>query len=316
MAKLLVPVLFSVLVFYMMYERPRLYHADLLTEIVQLEAVDSDRNRWIAEDLNICEPQAELALFEENTESNAGDSLCSSSDFRPASELQQEPILRLLPGTRAVLQWSLRSGLNIELHAKSGSSSAAELISAATGQKMELGPKIILHRPPQGDSLTAALTFPFEGYGVFGTDARLGVTGLLSQGQISAYEDTPLIGERYLVQNVELSLGDTVKFINDSNQNVPVKGFLRIALNDEGVEQGIYAIAYSNISGEAGASESGRIKVFRFGSEGYEFSPTLWARLQNAPDIILFVSFLGLIMALAEANSLILSFRSNKKNDE
>lgn len=293
--------LFSISIAYLMLPRARLYHADLQTGLVQLTTTQSEQNSWLLTDLNLCEIDIEQMLFaDEGTEA-----LCKSGEPLDLNSTYEEPVLELSTGTHTIVQWSLRDGLKIEL--KAGESGHVGTLTSATGKdKKLLGERVILSRPPQGDDLSRSLTLPFEGYSTFGTDVRLGTSALLSAGTISAYEDNPLWAERYLAGENHLSLGDTVRFIGSGSEDAVVKGFMRISLNDEGVEQGINVIAYSNVESAQGTRDSTRIKIFRFGSEGYQFSPTLWARMENAPDVILWVSALGLLLALKEVYATLL----------
>lgn len=305
-------ILFLIAIVYLVTPRARLYHADLQTSILTFISVKSDQNQWLLPDLSFCEIDLETMLFSE-----AGSAAqCIDGEPQKLNSLFQEPVLKLNPDVRSIIQWSLRDGLRMELKAPEGQRVGMIVSASGEGQKV-LGERVVLTREPAGEEPSRTLTLTFEGHSIFGTDARLGTTAMLRSGTISAYEESSfwLWNERYLAGENTLSLGDTLRFVDNHGNDAIVKGFMRISPNEEGIEQGINVIAYSNVEGAQGIRDSTSIKIFRFGSDGYVFSPTLWARLENAPDIIFIVSILGLLLALTEVYGRALGFFGSKPEE-
>lgn len=305
-------VLFLIAIAYLVTPRARLYHADLQTSIVTFTSVQSDQNQWLLPDMSYCEIDLEAMLFSEA----GGTTSCVDGEPQILRSLFEEPVFKLNPDVQSIIQWSLRDGLRMELKAPEGQSVGMIVSASGEGQKV-LGERVVLTREPAGDEPSNTLTLTFEGHSTFGTDARLGTTAMLRSGSISAYEESSfwLWNERYLAGENTLSLGDTLRFVDNHDNDAVVKGFMRISPNEEGIEQGINVIAYSNVEGAQGTRDSTSIKIFRFGSDGYVFSPTLWARLENAPDIIFIVSILGLLLALAEVYGRALGVFGNDPED-
>ena len=298
---LFVTVSFLAVVSFLYYPRDRLYHLDADTESVELQFIESTQNRWLLDEFfTLCELNETITWADEAIAASKQNSECKTVDLKQSSE----PILELNAGTIAYIEWSLYQGLNIELKSADESGHSAQLSSASSGKSIPLSRHVIIHRPASEKPIHPALTMPFEAVSVFGTDVRTGVRGILNSGNLSVYEDTLFWHERYLAGSNPLYPGDTIKFtteINGKDTDLPVKGFLRISNNEEGNETGIHVAAYTG-SADIDYRKT-KAKIFRFGTDGYNYSPSMWTRIENAPDIIIFISFFAIFWALMEVGS-------------
>jgi len=229
------------------------------------------------------------------------DNDCSKKNFIKVSSLISAPLLKPQSNTIASIKWTLDKGLVMDIK----STEDIKLYSESSNDFVNLGKKIVLSRLINSDTFSSVLMLPFEAISVFGTDVRPGVSGVLLNGTISVYEDVLVGRERYLAGQNQLILGDTVKFIKNidgTEKDISVKGFIRVAPNGDGNEQGMFIVAYSGLN-ELNF-RSLKTKIYRFGSNGYVFSPGLWTRIQNAPDMILLLAIIGILVAIIELISI------------
>ncbi len=287
--------LILILVYAILSDRNRLYHADLMTETANLLTVESNQNRWLITGFNLCSPIIEIDLFDDETEQESNSS-CNAG-FKPVNNLDDDPVFNIAANTSIQLSWSHLKGLVISVSNVQGS---VGNITNSLGDRLILPTMLALSRSNSVDRQYPPLNLTFEGTGEFGSDVRLGSTAVLNQGVISAYEQTPITHERYLLQEFSLTTGDTIRFEKTNGDAALMKGFFRVGLNSDGISSGMHFVSYSSSGTHADTEESDRIKVFRFGTDGYFFSPTLWARIESAPDIILLISGLGLVLGVIE----------------
>jgi len=257
----------------------KMYQINAETGFLKLHLSDSIQNRWDISEFEICQPNDNDFLFDDEQ---------SPFNCLPPQINQDELIINVNANTFASFNWSMSQGLQIELSAIKSVGS----LDIPSGEIELLGEKVLLHRKINNSS---SLIFTFEGEAQVGTEAKLGNNNLLRNGQIQVYEKAKWkwIGKRYLLGELNLEMGDTISLIqpNDNNAMSVVKGVLRISPEETGYEKGLYVVAYTAASTDLIDNDS--LQITRFGTEGYSFSPTAWNRIQSDPVTNIFITLFG-----------------------
>jgi len=290
----------GLLIIYLLFLSPhhRLYQVSAESEYVKLKLSDSIQNRWDVSSFEICE-RKEVEFNFENEVQISDSAQLQCLPYKKA----QEKLLQINPNTSATVFWSMAQGLQVEL----SSPASVGVLIRTSKEPLSLGSTVLLHRKIGG---TSPLTLTFEGEIQIGSEAKLGQENLLRSGVVQVFEKVKIFGKKYLLGEIELSMGDAITFVQqESNQALSiVKGFLRVSSEEAGYEKGIYIIAYTAASDRA---QNNSLQVTRFGTEGYIFSPTIWNRIQADPFISLFITIFGALLLILE----LLSKWKERNND-
>jgi len=278
-------IIVGVLLFF--FPHHKLYQVSAETGFLKLHLSDSIQNRWDISEFEICQPNDNDFLFDDEIEEQP------LFDCLPPETNQDELIINVNANTFASFNWSMEQGLQIELSAIKSVGS----LDIPSGETKLLGEKVLLHRKINNLS---SLMFTFEGEAQVGTEAKLGNNNLLRDGNIQVYEKAKWVGKRYLLGELNLEMGDAISLTqsNDNNAMSLVKGMLRISSEETGYEKGIYVVAYTAAS--TGSIDNDSLQVTRFGTEGYSFSPTAWNRIQSDPLTNIFITLFGALFFLME----------------
>lgn len=127
--------------------------------------------------------------------------------------------------------------------------------------------------------------FPFSGITTIGRDINWTGTSMLSEGSVQVYtaDDSP--DKRQQVDEAELLLGDQVRLENTVRDGmlIPPKGFIRFQPDSDAFD----VIAF-------GAAD--RVRIERYGDNGYNFRPGLVSKLLHDPlFLIVLTAFAGFI---------------------
>jgi len=265
----------------------RLYQLDAQTSHIDLDFSESSQNRWLISEFQLCTTNDinEIDLFSED--SVEGDS-CTTS-IEPTDK---DRVLKIYSGTKAAIEWSDIDGLRVSL---SNTKSVGEIEDLQDNKKL-LGKKVLLHRKPTITPLN--LTFVAAAY--IGAEAKLGQNAILQKGVIKVFEKAKYVfNSRYLIGDISLSMGDVASFykMDGASEPMSIKGFLNIPsskLDPMGI----------NITAYAGAEINGNVTIRRFGTQGIEFSPTLWKRIEADPTLSLLLTLFGMLLIVLELASL------------
>jgi len=146
--------------------------------------------------------------------------------------------------------------------------------------------------PAGGEKETAERIFPFIADTTIGRDVNWTGTSLLTNGHIDVYTADISPDKRKLVDEAELLLGDQLRLYPMTRDAMAVypKGFVRVDPKSDAMD----IIAF-------GAAD--RVRIERFGDNGYDFKPGLLLLLLNDQALILvlsiFVAGIGLLTSVA-----------------
>jgi len=280
--------LFIILILFRSHHK--LYQLTAETNSINLHFNNSTQNKWDVSEFSICEFQ-EIDIDDIFNIDAPSDSLCKPI-YSPLNNTQDNQlILSISSESQASIQWNISQGLQVEI-------SSVKSAGTLSGRKTDLAKKIILQRKPNNKK---SIDLLFEGEAKIGTTAKLGENNLLRNGTIKVFEKEQFAGSRYLLGDIELIRGDVVSFISeDSNsKQTIVKGILHVSPLDSGSERGIYVTAYAGFTDDPTGNES-TIEITRFGTQGYNFSPTLWKRIQADPLLNILISLFGMLFFILE----------------
>jgi len=279
----------------------KLYQLTAETNSINLHFT-SEQNNWNVSEFSICEFQEiNIDNFFDMAESSSP--LCKPISSPIDSSQDNQLVLSISSDSDASIQWNINQGLQIEISSKKSAGTLSD-------RKGSLAKKIILHRKP---NYKKSIDLLFEGEAIVGTEAKLGESNLLRNGSIKVYEKERLAESRYLLGDIELVRGDTVSFTNEDKQSKKtiVKGILHVSSLESDSERGIYVTAYAGFTDNLIGNES-TIKITRFGTQGYSFSPTIWKRIQADPLLNILITLFGVLFFISEFIEVIFALKERQ----
>jgi len=149
--------------------------------------------------------------------------------------------------------------------------------------------RISLDAAPAADGAVGepeTLVIGFRGDLVVGHDATPLVQGTLLSGQVTVFGKTPFLGERYVLHNETLAVGDVPswRFPDDAAES-KVEGLIHVGAQDA-----------MQVSASAAAKS---ILVDRRGAAAYEISSSVWDFVKNAPLVNWGLTMLAAVVSLA-----------------
>jgi len=272
-----------------------IFSAKAKTGVVELVTPDDKETRWRINGAVICRRVELAATSSAITQARLADSICGSDAWTGYRFEDPEQTLILQGAVRITLELSRDQRLLISLRQRKSktapgheSKPPATLSFTDDTPDIELGANGALKvnliwsgaNLPQPDGYTDRI-FPFSGITTIGRDINWTGTSLLIEGAIQVYTSDDSPDKRQLVDTAELMLGDQIRLLDFNRGDVRIfpKGFVRYAPGSSYFD----VVAF-------GAAD--RVRIERYGENGYDFKPGMISQLTHDPMLIWLLSFL------------------------
>ena len=271
-----------------------IFSAKAKTGVVELVTPEDKETRWRINGAVICS-RGELAVTSAAIiQARLADSTCGSEAWT-GYRFQDPELTLILKGTvHVTLELARDHRLFISLRQRKPKKGPDGRKSGATLSFSDATPDIELVKNgalkvnliwsgtnlPIPDSYTDRI-FPFSGITTIGRDINWTGTSLLVEGTIQVYTSDDSPDKRQLVDSAELMLGDQIRLLDFTRGDVQIspKGFVRYAPGSPYFD----VVAF-------GAAD--RVRIERYGENGYDFKPGMISQLTHDPMLIWLLSFL------------------------
>jgi hypothetical protein len=282
-----------------------IFSAKAKTGVVELLTPDDRETRWRINGAAIC-IRGELGASPATVDgARLADSICGSTAWTGYRFRDPELTLILQGAVHVTLELAGDQRLFVSLRQRQSDAATDDRKKGAILSFTDGTPDIVLGKNgslkvnliwpgtdlPAPDSYTDRI-FPFSGITTIGRDINWTGTSLLIEGDIEVYtyDDSP--DKRQLVDTAELMLGDRVRLLDFTRDDLRIspKGFVRHAPGSRYFD----VVAF-------GAAD--RVRIERYGENGYDFRPGLISQLTRDPLLIGLLSFLVAAIGLLSAIS-------------
>lgn len=286
--------------------RQWIFNVQAQTRIVEIVTPDDNETKWRVDGAILCTRGSPKPSVDRLRPLERGDPRCGSPRWTGYQLLESEQILVMRGQLKTTIEQRVE-GLVFAIRAQQHPPGARP---DTTGVKQPLvllsftdgTPDIPLGNPHQlriNLVFPAARTnpvrervFPFIGETTIGRDVNWAGSSLLSGGSIEVYTADVTADKRKQIDKADLLLGDQVRLAATQRAGTSIypKGFVRSASSGELLD--VIAFGAAN-----------RVRIERFGDNGYDLRPSLLLQLLNDSLLLLvvssFVAAVGLISGMA-----------------
>lgn len=275
------------------------FSVEASTEVAEIELPASAETRWRVDGAVLCS-RGELSADPARLAPGPA-TACGGRAWRAYRLGVSEPVVVLEGRVRALLQILEDGSAALALRNLEGAPTVGRLTLAGIPDLPLPSPIHLIWEPAAGlDGASPGprlpdLVLPFTGSTTLGRDIHWSSAGMLQNGRITVFTSDESADRRHAVDEVTLMLGDQVRLrpASEAPGGSP-KGFARVPL---GERRSIEVVAFGRAD---------RVRIERFGDNGFDFAPGRVARVLNDPALIGWGSvLLGILGVVASAQGLL-----------